>query len=320
MYGACTRAYLCVDVRHRSWADVRCPPCAAPWCGHCQALEPEFEAAALLAGGDDPATLAKIDVTANQASARKYGVTQLPTVKLFRDGEMADEYSGQRTSGAIVDYLRQQGGGGGGGGGGAAQAATDGAMGEPQIVTRDGEERVYIPFNKPAQGGGSDDKAAPPTKDKAQAKPNRAAAAAAGRGTKGRKKPAYSSMPKVGLDQLEPGRGFSASRRPSAHRPARRLTHSHLARAALEEWVFEPAKCKNNPLVEAGALQLDFAVTDKATGKRAKVVLGSEDAPELDRILKMMPSRDMGENGLRRLDLVVRPVLTATASVSQHCV
>ena len=80
----------------------------APWCKHCQALEPEFEAAALLAGGDDPATLAKIDVTANQASARKYGVTQLPTVKLFRDGEMADEYSGQRTSGAIVDY-RQHG-------------------------------------------------------------------------------------------------------------------------------------------------------------------------------------------------------------------
>ena len=85
--------------------------------------------------------------------------------------------------------------------------------------------------------------------------------------------------------------------------------------------MFEPAKCKNNPLVDAGALQLDFAVTDKATGKRAKVVLGSEDAPELDRILKMMPSRDMGENGLRRLDLVVRPA-TATASVciSAHCV
>ena len=213
------------------WADVRYPlsPCAAPWCGHCQALEPEFEAAALLAGGDDPATLAKIDVTANQASARKYGVTQLPTVKLFRDGEMADEYSGQRTSGAIVDYLRQQGGGGGGGGGGgAAQAATDGAMGEPQIVTRDGEERVYIPFNKPAQGGsgsGSDDKAAPPTKDKAQTKPNRAAAAAAGRGTKGRKKPAYSSMPKVGLDQLEPGRGFSASLRPLRTDP-RAQTHT----------------------------------------------------------------------------------------------
>ena len=131
-------AHSSVWTAPQRWADVRYPllPCAAPWCGHCQALEPEFEAAALLAGGDDPATLAKIDVTANQASARKYGVTQLPTVKLFRDGEMADEYSGQRTSGAIVDYLRQQGGGGGGGGGSVCSPSCSRVRAPPARLVR----------------------------------------------------------------------------------------------------------------------------------------------------------------------------------------
>ena len=38
--------------------------------------------------------LAKLDTDANQATAARYGVRGLPTVKAFRNGEVVDEFTG----------------------------------------------------------------------------------------------------------------------------------------------------------------------------------------------------------------------------------
>ncbi|QLD89640.1 thioredoxin [Natronomonas salina] len=62
----------------------------ADWCGPCQMLEPRLETIA----ADTEATVAKVDVDANQALASSYGVRGVPTLVLFVDGEPTERLVG----------------------------------------------------------------------------------------------------------------------------------------------------------------------------------------------------------------------------------
>ncbi len=62
----------------------------ADWCGPCQMLEPTVETLAAETG----ATVAKVDVDANQQLAAAYGVQGVPTLILFADGEQVEEVVG----------------------------------------------------------------------------------------------------------------------------------------------------------------------------------------------------------------------------------
>jgi putative thioredoxin len=64
----------------------------ADWCGPCKALSPALEAAA--ASREGKLELVKVDVDANQQLAALYRVQGIPNVKVFRDGEVADEFTG----------------------------------------------------------------------------------------------------------------------------------------------------------------------------------------------------------------------------------
>ncbi|KAL6629357.1 hypothetical protein ACP70R_029122 [Stipagrostis hirtigluma subsp. patula] len=77
----------------------------APWCGHCQALAPDYAAAAaaLAAAGQDVA-LAKVDATEEADLAQKYDVQGFPTILFFIDGVHKD-YTGARTKDAIVAWI-----------------------------------------------------------------------------------------------------------------------------------------------------------------------------------------------------------------------
>jgi len=79
----------------------------APWCGHCKALEPEYEKAA--EGLKEIASntrLAKIDATVEKDLAMKYDVSGFPTLKYFMgDPVTAMEYSGGRTEETIVSWV-----------------------------------------------------------------------------------------------------------------------------------------------------------------------------------------------------------------------
>ena len=64
----------------------------ADWCQPCHMLAPVIEQAVDAHAGK--IELAKLDADHNQATAARYGVRGLPTVKAFRDGEVVDEFTG----------------------------------------------------------------------------------------------------------------------------------------------------------------------------------------------------------------------------------
>ena len=64
----------------------------AEWCGPCKALSPALEAAAASRAGK--IELVKVDVDSNQQLAALYRVQGIPNVKVFRDGEVVDEFTG----------------------------------------------------------------------------------------------------------------------------------------------------------------------------------------------------------------------------------
>ena len=66
----------------------------AEWCGPCRALGPVVES--LAEDYDGRATVAKLDVDANQQTAMQYGIRSIPTVLLFDKGEIVDSFVGVR--------------------------------------------------------------------------------------------------------------------------------------------------------------------------------------------------------------------------------
>ncbi|CAH2102160.1 unnamed protein product [Euphydryas editha] len=82
----------------------------APWCGHCKRLKPEYaDAAGVLKNDDPPVTLAKVDCTeGGKSTCEKFSVSGYPTLKIFRNGELSQDYNGPRESNGIVKYMRAQ--------------------------------------------------------------------------------------------------------------------------------------------------------------------------------------------------------------------
>jgi thioredoxin 1 len=62
----------------------------ADWCGPCKQLEPIVEQLA----ADTEATVAKVDIDANQQLAAQYGVRSVPTLLLFAGGEQVEQVVG----------------------------------------------------------------------------------------------------------------------------------------------------------------------------------------------------------------------------------
>ncbi|GJN18732.1 hypothetical protein PR202_gb05926 [Eleusine coracana subsp. coracana] len=76
----------------------------APWCGHCQALAPDYAAAAADLAAHHDLALAKVDATEDTDLAQKYDVQGFPTILFFIDGVPRD-YTGARTKDAIVAWI-----------------------------------------------------------------------------------------------------------------------------------------------------------------------------------------------------------------------
>jgi len=78
----------------------------APWCGHCKALEPEWEEAATQLKG--MARVAKVDATEEQALAGDHDVTGYPSIKVYKPKSTTfEDYQGERKADAIIDFAME---------------------------------------------------------------------------------------------------------------------------------------------------------------------------------------------------------------------
>lgn len=64
----------------------------AQWCGPCRAISPVVEELAETYKGQ--INVAKIDVDQNQAIAQKLGISGIPTLMIFKNGEVVDQLVG----------------------------------------------------------------------------------------------------------------------------------------------------------------------------------------------------------------------------------
>src|SRR5574340_833256 len=78
----------------------------AAWCGPCRMLGPAIESEVARRAGK--VELAKIDVDAEQLLAARYGVQSIPTVAVFRDGEIVTGFVGAYPAATIGKFLDEQ--------------------------------------------------------------------------------------------------------------------------------------------------------------------------------------------------------------------
>ena len=64
----------------------------AEWCGPCRMIAPMIEE--LANDYDGKAVIGKLDVDNNQELSVKFGVRSIPTLLVFKDGEMVDRHVG----------------------------------------------------------------------------------------------------------------------------------------------------------------------------------------------------------------------------------
>jgi len=64
----------------------------APWCGPCKAIGPVIEDLAV--EYDGKVTIAKMNVDDNPATPGKFGIRAIPTLILFKAGQVVDQITG----------------------------------------------------------------------------------------------------------------------------------------------------------------------------------------------------------------------------------
>ena len=75
----------------------------ADWCQPCHMLAPVIERA--VDEHEGKVELAKLDTESNQATAARYGIRGLPTVKAFRNGEVVDEFTGAQPPPVVERFV-----------------------------------------------------------------------------------------------------------------------------------------------------------------------------------------------------------------------
>ena len=66
----------------------------AEWCQPCRRLAPTIEKLAMDYAGK--VKVGKLDTDANHATASKFGISAIPTVIVFKDGQVAQKFVGLR--------------------------------------------------------------------------------------------------------------------------------------------------------------------------------------------------------------------------------
>lgn len=76
----------------------------APWCGPCRALGPTIDK--LANDFEGQAQIGKLNIDEHPQLAAKFGVSSIPTVMVFKNGERTDQFVGLRQYDVYADALK----------------------------------------------------------------------------------------------------------------------------------------------------------------------------------------------------------------------
>ena len=77
----------------------------AEWCGPCRMIAPVLDD--LAESMDGKVQIAKLNVDENQEVAFRYNVSSIPTLILFKDGEVADRVMGALPKPALEQFIER---------------------------------------------------------------------------------------------------------------------------------------------------------------------------------------------------------------------
>lgn len=80
----------------------------APWCGPCRLQGPIIEELAHETD-ETKAKVGKLNVDENQASPSKYGVMSIPTLAIFKDGKIVEQFVGVQSKESLKAALLKHG-------------------------------------------------------------------------------------------------------------------------------------------------------------------------------------------------------------------
>jgi thioredoxin 2 len=76
----------------------------APWCGPCRMIAPVIDQ--LAAESQGRYKIGKLNVDENPLTASRYQIASIPTMLIFRDGQLVDRLIGLQSKPAIAERLR----------------------------------------------------------------------------------------------------------------------------------------------------------------------------------------------------------------------
>jgi len=75
----------------------------AEWCGPCRAMSPAIDAVADALTGK--AKVGKVDIDTNRSVAMKYGIAAIPTVMIFKGGQLAATKVGALSKAQLTAFI-----------------------------------------------------------------------------------------------------------------------------------------------------------------------------------------------------------------------